>query len=47
MSNYLSGIKKTKPLKKHLMLLKESGDFNGGNIIKSIGKSVSKSAKSV
>jgi hypothetical protein len=29
------------------MLLKESGELNGGNIFKSIGKSVSKSAKSV
>jgi hypothetical protein len=46
MSNYLSGVKKTKPIK-HLMLLEDSGELEGGNIFKSIGKSVSKTAKSV
>jgi len=47
MSNYLSGVKKTKPIKKHIMLLEDSGELEGGNIFKSIGKSVSKAAKSV
>ena len=47
MSNYLSGVKKTKPMNKHLMLLQDAGELEGGNIFKSIGKSVSKAAKSV
>ena len=47
MSNYLSGVKKTKPIKKHIMLLEDSGELEGGNIFKDIGKSVSKAAKSV
>jgi hypothetical protein len=47
MSNYLSVIKKTKPIKKDLMLLEDSAELKGGDIFESIGKPVSKAAKSV
>jgi hypothetical protein len=46
MAKYLSCVKKTKPMNKHLMLLQDAGELEGGNIFKSIGKSVSKAAKS-
>jgi len=47
MDKFLSGERKTKPMVKHLQLLQEHGELEGGNIFKSIGKSVSKTAKSV
>ena len=39
--------KKTKPMNKHLMLLQDAGELEGGNSFKDIGKSVSKAAKSI
>lgn len=47
MEKYLSGEKKNKPMMKHLRLLEEHGELEGGNIFKDIGKSVSKTAKAV
>jgi hypothetical protein len=47
MSNYLSGVKKTKPMNKHLMLLQDAGELEGGNIFKDISKTASKTAKSI
>ena len=47
MSNYLSGVKKTKPMNKHIMLLQDAGELEGGNIFKDISKTASKTAKSI
>jgi hypothetical protein len=47
MDKFISGEKKTKPSMKHLKILEEHGELEGGNIFKDIGKSVSKTAKSV
>ena len=47
MDKFLSGERKTKPMVKHLQILHEHGELEGGNIFKSISKSVSKTAKSV
>jgi hypothetical protein len=42
MDKFISGEKKTKPSMKHLKILEEHGELEGGNIFKDIGKSVSK-----
>lgn len=47
MDKFLSGERKTKPSMKHLKILEDHGELEGGNIFKSISKSVSKTAKSV
>ena len=47
MAKYLSGVKKTKPMNKHLMLLQDAGELEGGNIFKDISKTASKTAKSI
>ena len=47
LQKYLDGEQSKRPIKKHLELLHQNGELEGGNIFKSIGKSVSKGAKSV
>ena len=47
LQKYLDGEQSKRPIKKHLELLHQNGELEGGNIFKSIGKTVSKGAKSV